>query len=112
MTLLGCYGIELVCTFLRVSHLAAFGAPSFGAQYRLHLRLQPQVATFGQAERTRLGAAMPRIGVGPSVSLEGLKPDDTIEFDFTVDWSRYPPSVVETLRALPADASLALQAPR
>ncbi len=60
MTLLGCCGIELVCTFLRVSHLAAFVAPSFGAQHRLNLRLQQQVAAFGQAERERLGAAMPR----------------------------------------------------
>jgi len=60
MTLLGCCGVEVVCSFLRLSGLSPFVAPSFGAQLRLNTRLQQHLAAFGQAEQQRLGAAMPK----------------------------------------------------
>jgi Family of unknown function (DUF6399) len=59
LTLLGCGGINLVCTFLRLSGLSAFVASSYGTQHRLNAEIQRQVAAFGQAEQQRLGAAMP-----------------------------------------------------
>lgn len=59
MTLLGCSGIAAVCTFLRLSGMSAFVATSYGTHHRLNTQIQQHVAAFGQAEQTRLGAAMP-----------------------------------------------------
>ncbi|HEU4533944.1 MAG TPA: copper-binding protein [Polyangiaceae bacterium] len=71
-----------------------------------HERIASYVGRDGQT-KAMPSMAMP-FGVGPSVSLEGLEPDAKIEFTFSVDWSRYPPSAVESVRALPAETALSL----
>jgi hypothetical protein len=58
LTLLGCGGVQLVCTFLRLSGLSAFVGSSYGAQQRLNSHLLATITAFGQAERERLGATM------------------------------------------------------
>jgi hypothetical protein len=59
MTLLGWCGIKAVGTLLRLAGLEPFVATSYGAQQQVNRVLQEQVAAFGQAEKTRLGATMP-----------------------------------------------------
>lgn len=59
LTLLGSCGVPLVMTFLRLAGLSPFVACSYSAQRRLHLALHQHVIAFAEAERQRLGAAMP-----------------------------------------------------
>lgn len=60
ITLLGCGGIQLVCTLLRLSGLAPFVGSSYGAQHRINTSLLEHLGAFGQAEQQRLGATMPK----------------------------------------------------
>lgn len=59
ITLLGCGGVRLVCRFLELTGLSAVVASSYGAQQSIAMALEAAVVAFGEAERTRLGAAMP-----------------------------------------------------
>lgn len=82
MTLLGCGGVRLVCRFLELSGLSAVVAASYGAQQQVAMALEAAVVEFGQAERARLGAAMPTRTIGlcedetfhPEVCLVGIEP--------------------------------------
>jgi len=82
MTLLGCGGVRLVCRFLELSGLSAVVAASYGAQQQVAMALEAAVVAFGQAERARLGAAMPARTIGlcedetfhPEVCLVGIEP--------------------------------------
>jgi hypothetical protein len=82
ITLLGSGGVRLVCQFLELSGLSAVVAASYGAQQQLAMALEAAVVEFGQAERTRLGAAMPARTISlcedetfhPEVCLVGIEP--------------------------------------
>lgn len=82
ITLLGCGGVRLVCRFLELTGLSAVVASSYGAQQPIAMALEAAVVAFGEAERTRLGAAMPSRTINlcedetfhPEVCLVGIEP--------------------------------------
>jgi hypothetical protein len=71
--LAGPAGIRLLCRFLELTHLDRFVASSFGSQQALAVRLQAELIAYGDEEKQRLAAAMPKkkITVCPDENFHG-----------------------------------------